>query len=116
GRSHVCGEGALCHKTMLQGFVARAGGVALVIVGQFAVGAEAVAGTETPEGSIVTVRDRGVPHGFDIQTFPAEVLTAVRTDPGQAGTFSAVGIHGYAPAAANRARLTATCASFTLYA
>ena len=89
--------------------------MAFVVVGQFAIRTETVAGVLAPEGSIVAVRDRRVPHGFHIQTFPAEITAAVHSDPGQSGPFTQIGVHYAARPAAIRARFTATCASFTLY-
>jgi hypothetical protein len=98
----------------LQGLVAGAGGMALVVVGQLAVRAETVTGVLAPEGAIVAVRDGGVPHGFDVQTLPAKVAATLRTDSRQAGALAEVGVHVYAPDAARSARFTATWASFTL--
>ena len=57
----------------------------LIVVSQLAVRAQAVTGVLTPEGSIVAVRDGGVPHGFDVQTFPAKILATIHADTIQSG-------------------------------
>src|SRR5450432_1930917 len=77
----------------LQRFVARPRGVAFVVVRHLAIRPKAIAGMQAPEGAIVAVRDRGVPHSFDVQTLPAEVLAAFRANPRQTSTFAEIGVH-----------------------
>ena len=87
----------------------------LIIIGELAIRTQAIAGMLAPERTIVAVRDGRVPHGFDVQTFPAEITATILTDTRRSGAFAEIGIHYAALPAANNARFTATCVSFTLY-
>jgi len=54
--------------------------IALVFVYDFTVRAQAVEGVLAPERAIIAVLHGGVPLGFDEETLPPQILTAVSSD------------------------------------
>ena len=57
--------------------VAGARRVALVVVHEFAVGAEALLGLVAPEEAVAGVRNGGIPFRLDVQSLPAQQVAAV---------------------------------------
>src|ERR1043165_5567966 len=43
------------------------------------IGPKTMTRMQTPERSIVTVRDRWIPHGFDVQSLPAKVFATLHS-------------------------------------
>lgn len=72
----------------LERVVAPARGVALVVVGDFAVGADALLRLVAPEEAVVGVRNGGVPFRLHVHAFPAQVVAAVVVEFGERRTFT----------------------------
>src|SRR5579862_3861140 len=67
-----------------------------------------------PEGPVVAARDGRIPGRIDIKTLPAQILTTIFADVGQASPLTRI-LRGHARTAWSSARFTATRASCTLY-
>src|SRR5690349_8711471 len=67
--------------------------MAFVVIRDLTIGPKTMTRMQTPERSIVAVRDRWIPHGFDVESLPAKVFATLHSDPGQAGTFPEVRVH-----------------------
>jgi len=67
--------------------------MAFIVISQLTIRAETVTGMLAPEGTIVAMWDRGVPHSFDVQTFPAQIAAAFGADSRQTRAFTEIRIH-----------------------
>lgn len=61
--------------------------MALIIVGQFAIGAETGLCFVAPEEPIVAMWNRRIPLGIDKHSLPAKVIAAIFVDSRQSGAF-----------------------------
>jgi hypothetical protein len=73
---------------LLERFITTPRRVALVIVDELAIRAEALLRFVTPEKTVARVRNGLVPFRIDVQAFPAKVVAAVVVDPSQRGSFA----------------------------